>query len=116
MVSRNYLPLCVKAEATSPGNALDTSATLSDDGKTLILQVVNAGKLASSARIELTGFEPRKPAAHATVLSVDWEAINTPDRPDSVKPTEGDWRPEFKNGAVIRTFPPYSFTVLHFKP
>jgi len=115
MVSRNYLPLCVKAEATSPGNALDTSATLSDDGKTLILQVVNAGKLASSARIELTGFEPRKPAAHATVLSVDWEAINTPDQPDHVEPVESEWRHDLKSGTATHTFPPYSFTVLRFK-
>ena len=116
MVSRNYLPLCVKTEATSPGNALDATATLSEDGKALTLQAVNTSNVALPTRIELSGFVPHNPVAHATVLTGDWEAINTPDRPDSVKPTEGDWRPEFKNGAVIRTFPPYSFTVLHFKP
>ena len=115
MVSRNYLPLCVKTEATSPGNALDASATLSDDGKTLILQVVNTGKLALATRIELTGFVRRKPTAHATVLTGDWEAINTPGQPDHVKPVESEWRHDLKGGTATRTFPPYSFTVLRFK-
>jgi len=115
MVSRNYLPLCVKTEATSPGNALDATASLSEDGKTLTLQVVNTGKVALPTRIELTGFVPRKTAAHATVLTGDWDAVNTPEQPDHVKPIESDWQPEFRDGAVTRTFAPYSFTSLRFR-
>jgi alpha-L-arabinofuranosidase len=116
MVSRNYLPLCVKTEANSPGNALDATATLSQDGKALTLQVVNTSNVALPTRIELSGFVPHQAVAHATVLTGDWDAINTLEQPDRVKPAEGDWHPEFKNGAATRTFPPYSFTVLHFKP
>ena len=115
MVSRNYLPLCVQTEAISPGNALDATATLSEDGKSLTLQVVNTGKAALPTRIELSGFVPRKGLAHATVLTGDWEAINTPEQPDHVKPSQTDWHPEFSNGATTRVFPPYSFTVLHFR-
>ena len=115
MVSRNYLPLCVQTEASSPANALDASATLSEDGKALTLQVVNTGKLALPTRIELTGFVPRKAVAHATVLTGDWDAINTPVQPDQVKPSESDWRHELRDGAATRTFPPYSFTVLRFR-
>lgn len=115
MVSRNYLPQCVKTEATSPGNALDATATLSEDGKTLALQVVNTGKVALPTRIELTGFAPRRAVAHATVLAGDWDAINTPEQPDHVKPAESDWRHELKDGAAARVFPPYSFTILRFR-
>jgi alpha-L-arabinofuranosidase len=116
MVSRNYLPLCVQTEASSPGNALDATATLSENGKALTLQVVNTSNVALPTRIELSGFVPHKAVAHATVLTGDWDAINTLEQPDRVKPAEGDWHPEFENGAATRTFPPYSFTVLHFKP
>jgi hypothetical protein len=116
MVSRNYLPLSVKTEATSPGNALDASATLSEDGKSLTLQVVNTSNVALPTRIELSGFVPHQAVAHATVLTGDLDAINTPEKPDRVRPAEGDWRPVFKNSAATHTFPPHSFTVLHFKP
>ena len=116
MVSRNYLPLCVKTEVQSPGQALDVTATRSEDGKTLTVQVVNTAKVPVPGRIVLDGFVPRKPAARATVLAGDWEGINTPEQPDRIKPSESDWRHEFKDGAVAsRTFPPGSFTILRFK-
>jgi alpha-L-arabinofuranosidase len=115
MVSRNYLPLCVKTETTSPDNALDATATLSEDGKSLTLQVVNTGKLPLPTRIQLTGFVPRKATAHATMLAGDWDAINTPEQPNHVKPSESDWHPEFSNGVATRTFPSYSITVLRFR-
>ncbi|MCX6925779.1 MAG: hypothetical protein NT154_21605 [Verrucomicrobia bacterium] len=115
MVARNYLPMCVKSESTSPGNALDATALLSEDGKTLCLQVVNTSKVALPTRIELTGFVPRKKAAHAMVLTGEWDDINTPEQPDHVKPSESDWRLEFREGAVTRTFAPCSFTVLRFR-
>lgn len=115
MVSRNYLPLCVKTEATSPGNALDVTAARSEDGKTLTVRVVNTGKVALPARIGLDGFVPRKRAAHTTVLTGDWDAINTPEQPGRIRPSESDWRHEFKDGAIGRTFAPYSFTILRFR-
>jgi alpha-L-arabinofuranosidase len=116
MVSRNYLPLCVKTEARSPSNALDVTAARSKDGKTLTLQVVNTAKVSMPGRIVLNGFAPRKPAALATVLTGDWEGINTPDQPGRTKPTESDWRHQFKDGAAAsRTFPPCSFTILRFR-
>jgi alpha-L-arabinofuranosidase len=115
MVSRNYLPLCVKTEAISPGNALDVTAARSEDGKTLTLQVVNTGKAALPARIKLNGFVPSKAVAHTTVLTGDWDAINTPEQPERIRPSESDWHHGFMGGAVSRTFPAYSFTVLQFR-
>jgi alpha-L-arabinofuranosidase len=114
MYSRNYLPLCVKAETTSPANALDATATRSEDGKTLVLQVVNTSKNALTARIELTGFTPRKPTAHATVLSGDWDGINTPDEPNHITPSESDWRHECKD-SITRLLPACSISILRFE-
>jgi alpha-L-arabinofuranosidase len=115
MVSRNYLPLCVKSEVQSPKAALDVAATRSEDGQTLIVRVVNTAKVPMPGRIVLDGFVPRKPVARVTVLARDWDAINTPEQPNRIKPSESDWRHEFKDGAVNHTFAPYSFTVLRFR-
>jgi alpha-L-arabinofuranosidase len=115
MVSRNYLPLCVKAEARSPGNVLDAAAALSENGKILTLQVVNTGKIPLSTRLELAGYVPRNALAHSTVLTGDWDAINTPEQPDHISPTENDWSHHFKDGVATHTIPACSFTVLRFQ-
>ena len=87
----------------------------SEDGKTLTVRVVNTGKVALPARISLDGFVPRKRAAHTTILMGDWDAINTPEQPGRIRPSQSDWRHEFKDGAISRTFAPYSFTILRFR-
>jgi alpha-L-arabinofuranosidase len=115
MVSRNYLPLCVKADARSPGDALDVTACKSEDGKTLTLQVVNSGAALLSAHVELQGFSPRNPTAHVTILKGDWDGINTPEQPDHIKPTENEWRHGFGTGVASFAFPPRSFTILRFQ-
>ena len=114
MISRNYLPLCVKAEVQSPGDALDVTACKSDDGKTLTVQVVNAGTETVAAHIALEGFAPRKPTAHAAVLTGDWDGVNTPDHPDHIKPSESEWRCDREAGPTTFAFPSHSFTVLRF--
>jgi alpha-L-arabinofuranosidase len=115
MVSRNYLPLCVKSDVTSPKGALDVAAERSEDAKTLTVRVVNTAKATITGHIVLDGFVPRQSVARATVLTGDWDDINTPEQPERIKPSESDWKHESKDGAVNRTFPPYSFTVLRFQ-
>jgi alpha-L-arabinofuranosidase len=115
MAARNYLPLCVKTDTTSPGNALDVTAMRSEDSKTLTLQVVNTGKAALPAHFKVEGFVPQRPTARATVLTGDWDAINTPEQPEHIKPSESDWPHGLSGGTISRTFPPYSFTVLQFR-
>lgn len=115
MVSRNYLPLCVKSELESPKGTLDVTATRSDDGRTLVLQVVNVSNGPVAAAIQLNGFQPLQPAARRTVLAGDSEAINTPEEPNHVAPLETSWQHGFKDGATACTFPPRSFTVLRFE-
>jgi alpha-L-arabinofuranosidase len=115
MVSRNYLPLSVQTETHSPANAIDAAASLSDDRETLVVRVVNTTKAALPARLELTGYAPRKPTVHVTVLQGEWDAVNTPEHPNSIKPTETDWSSDLKDGVTTHTFPPRSFTVLRFE-
>jgi alpha-L-arabinofuranosidase len=114
MLSRNYLPLCVKTEVQSPAAALDVTATRSDDRTTLILQVVNVADVPVPAQISLDGFTPRKPAAREYTLMGDWDAVNTAKQPDHVRPVESTWHYRFKDSAMTYTFPARSFTLLRF--
>jgi len=41
MISRHYQPLCIRAEADGAGDAIDITATRSEDGHTVVLKVVN---------------------------------------------------------------------------
>ena len=115
MVSRNYSPLCVKTDVQYAGGSLDVTACKSDDGKELTLQVVNAEGAPVSARIALEGFLPRSPTAHVTVLTGDWDGINTPEDPEHIKPTESEWRPRFEDGRAPFSFPARSFTIVRFR-
>ena len=65
MLSRNYLPQLVKCQVTGAEGKLDANAKRSDDGKTLVLQVVNSSEKAVTAQIQLAGFVPAKPAARS---------------------------------------------------
>ena len=48
MLSHNYLPQLVKCQTTGANGKLDANATRSDDGKTLVLQVVNSSDQAAA--------------------------------------------------------------------
>jgi alpha-L-arabinofuranosidase len=115
MVSRNFLPLCLKTDVRGAENALDITACKSEDSKMLTLQVVNQGTETASANIALEGFAPRRRAAHVTVLTGDWDGVNTPENPEHIRPTESERRPEFHEGRTSFSFPSHSFTVLRFR-
>jgi alpha-L-arabinofuranosidase len=111
MIARNWAPKVVRAEAESPGNALDVTAKLSDDGHVLVLQVVNMEEKPCPARIALDGFTPTKPVAKVWELCGKPADRNTAAEPDLVKPKESEWR----HAAGRYEFAPYSFTVLRFE-
>ena len=115
MSAQNYLPLALKAEAQSPNDCLDVSASKSADGKRLVLKVVNVSNTPVPAQISVGGFHPRKAQARFTVLAGDWEAVNTVEQPHRIKPLEGVWQHGLKNGACGYEFPARSFTVLRFE-
>lgn len=89
MASENHEPLLV-ADTTDTG--LDVTATRSQDGRTLVLHIVNTGKAPQRAALELKHFHVR--TATTTTLSGD--------------------RPVRQAGEP-RVFPPSSYTVIRLQ-
>ena len=112
MTSRNYLPLVVKCESSAPD--LDVCATKSDDGKTLVLQIVNARSNPVTLPLQISGFVPERPVAKITTLQGELNARNTVGNPQAIKPTTTEWKHDLQNGETSVTFPRYSFTVIRF--
>ncbi|HEY3414919.1 MAG TPA: family 16 glycoside hydrolase [Armatimonadota bacterium] len=112
MLARNYLPQLVKCEVTPAENQLDANATASEDGKTVVLQVVNPTNEVVTAEIHLAGFIPMRAYAETTELSGGQEAVNTATDPRAIVPIRGRWKHGMKDGISTRTFPPYSFTII----
>jgi alpha-L-arabinofuranosidase len=115
MVARHYLPKCVRAEVTCPGNALDVTAKVSADGKLLQLQVVNLEGRSIPAALVLHGFTPVRPTARVTELAGRLEDVNTPEEPERVKPRTREWMHQARMGPMEYTFPGYSFTILRWE-
>jgi hypothetical protein len=115
MISRNYQPKLVKCEVTGAEGQLDANAKRSEDGKALVLQVVNPSDKAMMAQVRLAGFVPRQPHAQVTELSGPPDAVNNADKTDAVVPKESGWEHGIKEGTASHTFPPHSFTVIRFE-
>jgi hypothetical protein len=115
MLSRHYLPLVVKCEATDPKGALDATAKRSEDGSALQLQVVNTSDQPITAALRIDGFSAGNPVAQVTELSGRLDAVNSADRPDAVVPRQGPWKHELTEGKTARTFPPHSFTIIRWQ-
>jgi hypothetical protein len=115
MYSRNYLPQLVQCQATGTKDTLDVSAQRSDDGRTLVVQVVNPTGQAIPTPIHLAGFLPKEPVAQVTELSGALDARNTAAHPSAIVPQSRPWKHALKNGDTRYTFPPYSITVLRWE-
>jgi hypothetical protein len=115
MVSRHYLPKVVKCEVSEPSSKLDALATRSDDGKTLVLQLVNPTERAAPVRIRLAGFVPRGETAEVMELAGPLNARNTAAQPDAIVPRFRRWEHKLRDGNTTYTFPPNSFTVLRLE-
>lgn len=115
MVSRNYLPRCIRADVKSPGHALEVTAKTNEEGKVLTLQVVNLHKTPLKTTIDLEGFSPSKPMAHISELAGRLEDVNTPEQPQRIISKERDWKYSLENGLLEYTFPPNSFTIIRLE-
>src|SRR5262249_35940642 len=114
MFSQNYDPLLLKTEVQNSGaSKLDVTAAKSDDGKTLVLKVVNDGE-AATASLNFPGFTPSAPIAKVQTLAAPLDAQNPASNPESVKPALLEWQHGFKNGSAVWTFPTHSITVIRF--
>lgn len=113
MVARNYQPQGVKATVEGAAS-LDLSAKRSEDGRTLVLQVVNTNDTPISARLELKDFVAVKSTAHIEELAAALNAVNTVTT-KTVQPISKQWTHNLASGTAKYTFPAMSFTVLRFE-
>ncbi len=115
MVSDNYLPLRVQSSVQSPGGRLGVSAKRSEDGKTLVLQIVNQSDQAMVTDLQLHGFVPIHPHATVSELSGPLDGINPPDQPMAYAPIKSTWPHALTHGQARYTFPGHSFTIIRFE-
>lgn len=113
MAAADHLPLCVACDVDSPNNDLDATATRGEDGKTLVIQVVNSSDKPHTAGFRLDGWTPAARPADLWTLSGDLTAFNTPEAPERVRWTR---RTANVSGATFEfAFAPYSYTILRLR-
>ena len=110
MQAENHLPFRVQSEAE--GN-LDVTAARSEDGKTLILHVVNTGTDQLRTQFDLKGFEDKKPEVEIITLSGDLTARNTPENPDQYQSRTS--KISLSEREVTYDFPPHSYVIMKFR-
>ena len=115
MATRQFQPLLVHSEATNHAEKLSVNAKRSDDGKTLVLQVVNWDDAPRPTRLELGGFRPSRPTATVETLAGPMEAANTADEPDRIKPIRSEWAHAMQAGRASYTFAPRSITLIRLE-
>ena len=96
-------------------NDLDVSSQLSQDGKTLVLKVVNPGEKVESATIRIHGYSPAQPVADVEELSGSLDEVNTAGLPRQIQPVQKHWQSILNNADAHYDFQPLSITVLTFK-
>ena len=115
MTRQDARPLLVASEVRGPVGTLSANAKRSEDGKSLVVQVVNWGNEPRPVRIEIDGFVPSSPAAIVEQLAGPLDLANTANEPDRIKPTRSEWPHAMEKGRTSYTFPPRSFTSLRFE-
>jgi hypothetical protein len=114
MISRSYQPLDVPVSVTGGDGKLHAVAARSEDGKTLVLRVVNPGHRPVAARLQIEGFTPSEGSASVEELAGPPDSVNTAAEPRRIHPTTRTWSHDLRRGPTPITFPPHSFTVLRF--
>jgi hypothetical protein len=114
MLSRAYLPQVVQCAVTDPTGVLDATAKRSDDGKALVLQVVNVGDQPVATTIQVAGFSAGDAVAQVTELSGALDAVNTVENPHAIVPRQSEWKSDLAEGKTSRVFPAHSFTIIRW--
>ncbi|MCX8156021.1 MAG: DUF1080 domain-containing protein [Verrucomicrobiae bacterium] len=115
LFARHYQPWAVRAEVQGAGEALEVTATRSEDGRALVVQVVNLSDQPVPARLELAGFVPARAEAVVEELAGPLDARNTAAAPERVAPQSRRWRHGAAGGPPRWVFAPHSVTFLQFK-
>jgi hypothetical protein len=115
MIARRYQPVNVPVWVEGGAGKLEVAAARSEDGKTLVLRVVNTADRAVAARLALGGFTATKPTAVVEELSGAGDAVNTATEPRRITPRSRQWRHGLGGKGALYTFPARSFTALTFE-
>jgi hypothetical protein len=117
MVSRAYQPRVIDAKVEGEGAAmLSVTATKSEDGKRVALQVVNLSRMACEAQIRIDNFAPTSEMARFQQLAAPLDATNTAAEPNRVAPKGSQWPHGMRAGGHgTYAFSPRSFTVIELE-
>lgn len=113
MAAAAHLPCRLEAVVKSPAEDLDVTATRDEAGTQVALKVVNSGAAPHRAEIRISGASSLAHLAEVTTLSGELDEINTPDRPERVRPDQK--RFESASDRFNYEFPARSFTVLRLR-
>ena len=111
MAAKNHLPLRVMESVEGD---LDVTATRSEDGKTLVLHVVNTEKSPVKASIVLKGFPDRKPGVTVWTLAGTLQSENTVENPERVIPKKSTLTLPVNTDCEY-VFPATSYSILRFE-
>jgi hypothetical protein len=116
MKAQNYLPLAVQAKVSGRESVtFDVTATRSDDGRILLLHVVNTIDVPRTYKFDLHGFDPRRTSAHVTTLAGARGARNSSTNPHAVVPWEAEVPYSRFGNTITLTFAPSSFTIVRLR-
>ena len=112
MINDNWQPNGVQVVGLV-GTVYSASAQVSDDRRSLTIQVVNPQPTVGNVTLLVTGFTASGPATVSTLSSTNVDGGNTASQPTLIAPvaTSASW----SNGAVTLLLPPNSFTVVSAK-
>ncbi len=110
MESENHQPLRVESQTEGP---LDITATRSEDGKILVIHVVNTSGATVKGVLALHNFFDRQPELTAYTLSGELKAENTPGHPAAISTVKSSLRAP--GDTVEYNFPAHSYTVLRLQ-
>jgi len=115
MLSSHYEPRVVECDVSESGRGLDALASLSADGKTLVLQVTNPEDQPITTTINLSGFVPSGRKMKITELAGAPGSVNTAQNPNAIGPREGESVLSAVGQHVDYSFKPHSFTIIEFR-
>jgi len=111
MASATHLPLLVSS-GTVPG--LDITATRSENGDTLVINVVNINASPVKTVLTVLGFSGASGAVKTYTLSGALNAENTLADPEKIKTVESSLQGSVDS--ISYSFPAYSYTILRYLP
>jgi hypothetical protein len=115
MMTANKPNRLLKTDVSSPGDALDVTSRLSDDGKELVLQIVNSDDRPLWTRMSFSDFHVSKGPVRVSQISGHLDEQNTELDPVRFVPVTRDWdaNPD-EQGGVTYLVPAQSFSTIRF--